>query len=422
MSTAKLGSGGLYLVLAQSVAAIGQLVGLRLLTGELSPATFGSLNLVLGVSGLLTTGLVNPTMQAYLRFAPEYALRNLGACAHGAAVAQLKRLMVFALPVIALGELMALKDGWINLVELLLLDVLLWSEAMRTLGMAAFNAKHQHKQYGLWTALDTCAKPVLAWGLCFVLGGNLAVALLGYALAGVLVWAFMRRRLARDGECCPVAELQQLGTRFWAYTIPLLPLGLVGWISGMSDRYIIGSLLTLEDVGLYAAVYAIASKPMLVASNLIETLVRPAYMDAIVNGNTSRQSMLLKRWIATMTLASVAIIFVAILAHELIAEILVGAAFRAASVLIPWILGGYALLAISHAPARFLYAHDGTRWIFWCEVCSAITALLVGAWFIWRWGLMGAGYAVPCYFGLQLITASGFAIAKHHSSHQRATT
>ena len=100
---------------------------------------------------------------------------------------------------------------------------------------------------------------------------------------------------------------------------------------------------------------------------------------------------------------------IAWIGHSWIAALLLGENYRRVSYLLPWIVGGYALLVLSHVANRICYAHEDTQKIFIVEATGALSAIIIGLLLIKAAGLLGAAAAVPLYFGIQLIVSYQFA-------------
>ena len=186
-----------------------------------------------------------------------------------------------------------------------------------------------------------------------------------------------------------------------SYTRPLIPLGLIGWVSGLSDRYMIAGILTAEDVGTYAAVYGLASRPMLMLSSIAETAIRPAYYSAL-----GRKDPVSKRylgaWFVIVFGGAVSVCLFLIYFHQYVSSLLLGPNFRGGSHLMPWIAAGYGLSALSHITTRVCYAYDKTERVLITETIGACLAVGVSLPLIYSVGLVGAAMAVPIYFGIQL--------------------
>ena len=402
-------SDGIWVAGLQGMAAIGQLVGIRILTEVLSPAIFGEFSLWFGAVTLVATGLANPTMQALLRYYPEYALRGEGALARAAVRQQLTRLIIWILPVFVVGAITVLMLHLGDLTLIGLLVAMVAVEIVRMQNTALLSAVRAQRAYGVWAVFDAWGRPLFAWLLIVQMGASTVYVLAGYILASLLSWAVMRQFVPHDIQVHCGTDDQAIQNRIWKYTLPLLPLGILGWISGMADRYMIGAILSPADVGLYAAIYGVASRPLLMLGSIVETTIRPAYQHALLAGDTRAARGFLRKWWLLITACSCMAVAIAWIGHSWIAALLLGENYRRVSYLLPWIVGGYALLVLSHVANRICYAHEDTQKIFIVEATGALSAIIIGLLLIKAAGLLGAAAAVPLYFGIQLIVSYQFA-------------
>lgn len=405
MKNSSLISDGIWLAWAQVSAAAGQLVGIRVLTDVLPPAVYGEFNLLLGVILLVSTGLANPSMQALLRYYPEYARGGNGYPVMLAVRRQLIRLIAWLTPVWVLGVLGFLSFGIGDTGALISLAVLAVMEVVRSLNLSVLNALQAHRRYGTWLLLDSWARPAFAWLMITQIGISSQNAITGYAIGSLLAWVLMRSSASKQVVSQFGRVDEALTTRIWSYTLPLLPLGLMGWVSGMADRYLVGGLLSVKDVGLYVAVYALASRPMLMMGQIVETTIRPAYQNALIAGDTEHAAGHLQLWLRVVSVGSIMAFAVSWYGHAWIAGLMLGEKYREASYLFPWIVCGYGLLVLSHIAGRACYANDETKKVLAIEVVGTIFLLILSPVCIVRGGLFGAALAVSASYGLRLLYA-----------------
>jgi O-antigen/teichoic acid export membrane protein len=412
MSERSLISDGAWLAGLQGLAVVGQLAAIRVLTDILPPSVFGEFSLWLGVVTLVAGGLANPTMQAVLRYYPEYALRGQGELVRAVASEQLTRLLVRALPVFTAGCVAALLFSPANVLVLVLLTGLVVVELARMRDAALLNASRAHRAYGSWAVAEAWARPALAWTLVKTAGVSVAPVLGGFLLASLCIWLAMQRFVPRDTTTnIASTERPALANRFWQYSLPLLPLGLLGWVSGMADRYMIGALISPADAGLYVAIYGLASRPMLLLGGILETAFSPAYQAALAEGAGKRAHDYLRNWALLVIIGSLATVALASILHPWVAGFLLGERYRSVSYLLPWIAGGYALLVLSHVANRVCYANEATRSILLIESTGALLAIVLGFIGVAWAGLQGAAVAISLYYGVQMIVA--FLAARH---------
>jgi O-antigen/teichoic acid export membrane protein len=395
----------LSLGLTQALAALGQIIGVRLLTEALSPAVFGEVILVVGMSMLATSVLVNPTMQALLRYYPEYAQTGDASPVVRTALRRIIRTSAYALPLSVPLAIVGVVAGWISVGVLVLLLILTAVDGMRLLRATVMNASSQHHRYGIWQVGEAWGRPLLAYGATIWWGGRAEVVLAVFIVTSLALYGVMGHSPASRSTAIHSRDLNEddLLRKFQTYGWPLIPLGLVGWISGMADRYMIGGMLSAENVGMYAAAYGLASRPLLMLSSMAETAVRPLYYSAVARRDISAERKYLMTWFAVVSTAGIAVCLLFALFHEEVAALLLGPRFREGSYLMPWIAGGYGLLALYHISARVCLGNDAPQAVTVTETAGAILAVVIGFVFIQAYGLWGAAVAVPIYYGVQLL-------------------
>jgi O-antigen/teichoic acid export membrane protein len=190
------------------------------------------------------------------------------------------------------------------------------------------------------------------------------------------------------------------------FTMPLFPLAIVGWISSLGDRFIIGALLDYKAVGIYAAAYGLVFQPFLIVGGIIELTIRPIYYKAVSNHEYKREKKSFICWLILTAAISATGFGLVFASHQWIAELFLGSEFRQASVLMPWIAAGAGLLTIGYVFEKPFYAYMQTRNVLHIHVIGAIASILACLVLITAYGLKGAAAAVPLYFGLQCLVAA----------------
>jgi O-antigen/teichoic acid export membrane protein len=221
-------------------------------------------------------------------------------------------------------------------------------------------------------------------------------------VSALLLVLFARRTWPAAGASHATAQLSSL---MWRYALPLVPLGLIGWVNNLSDRYLIGATLGLEQAGIYAAMYGLASMPFMAAGGTLEQALRPVYQNAVAAGEEARAQMLLRQWLFAVTAVGACGVAVFAWGHEHIAGLLLGSRFRGESALMPWIAAGYAIRSLAYVYERMCYAVGQTRSVLVIQSSAAAVTLVATPIGALGWGLRGAAMAAPDYFGVQLLVA-----------------
>jgi O-antigen/teichoic acid export membrane protein len=385
----------------QALTAVGTVVGLRILTQNLEPAVFGQVTLLLAAAALALGVTCTPLTQAAMYFFPGLAPEGREALLTSAVWRGIRSswIWVGVAVLIAGGVYIVVGNGTISIV--LATVAVLLSDCWRSINTSLLNANAQHRRYGAWLALEAWARPLCATAAVLILGASATAVLWSYAAASLLINLALSPRGWKDES----GETVELDRRLWSYAWPLVPLGLLGWANGVSDRYIIGGLLSLQDTGVYAAAYGLASRPMLLLNQGFEQFMRPMYQHAVSTGQPQRAAMLLRRWMLSLAVSCAAVVILFYLMRDELGSLFLGARFRGGAVLMPWIASGYSILALSYVFERINYAHGRTRRVLLTEATSGVAALVLTTVGVRAWGLMGAAVAVPCYFSVQLVFA-----------------
>jgi len=251
---------------------------------------------------------------------------------------------------------------------------------------------------------EAWGRPLLAVALVMYVGPHAWVVLSGYLFASMVncllfgcVPMFSAQRRRNTEEILSPETLQALRK----YSQPLMPLGLVGWVSNLSDRYLIGGILGMHQAGIYSAIYGLVSRPFLMAQGTLELTLRPVYFEAVVAGNRRREWHLYRRWFALNALAGVLLVAVFMGGGEVIVENLLGKEYRGSVVLIPYIALGHMLLIMAYNFNSYLYAHQYTRQILILGTIGAMISVVVVALCASVWGLIGAAASCVVYFASQ---------------------
>jgi O-antigen/teichoic acid export membrane protein len=283
---------------------------------------------------------------------------------------------------------------------------------MRLLRTTVMNASSQHHRYGIWQVGEAWGRPLLAYVATIWWGVHAEVVLGAFIVTSLALYGFLGYSPDSRSAVTHSRDFNEgdLLRKFQTYGWPLIPLGLVGWISGMADRYMIGGMLSAENVGMYAAAYGLASRPLLMLSSIAETSIRPLYYSAIVRNDLPASRKYLVTWFAVVSVAGTAVCLLFALFHEEVAALLLGPRFREASYLMPWIAAGYGLLALYHISARVCLGNDAPQAVTVTETAGALLAVVIGFVFIQAYGLWGAAVAVPVYYGVQFLGSVWLAV------------
>ncbi|HEY1343138.1 MAG TPA: oligosaccharide flippase family protein [Bryobacteraceae bacterium] len=404
----RLAGDGVWVISGQIGTALGTLVGMRVLTGYIPPATFGTLSLLIGCVTLVSSTFCLPYLQAMLRFYPEAVregevgrLRHIIASALRWSIAGLAGLILIAGAVA--GRVLGVSYlAFIALVGLLAVEV------FRTLEMNLLSSARRQRSFAIWQALESWLRPILAVSAVVMWGSEPEAVLVGYGIGSLGLLVVFRWAVKREGtEREPKQEREDtnLARRIRSYALPLMPLAIVGWVSAVSDRYIIGGMLGLEAVGLYVAAYGIISRAFGLLWGSIELILRPIYYEAVAAENRDREKKAFRVWLGVMVGGGLLGVLAVGLFKDMLCRLLVAESYQECARLMPWIAIGYSFVVTSYVFEKVCYAHHRTSWVTVSQVMGAVASIILAIPLIYLYGLDGAAAAVPAYFAVQLATS-----------------
>lgn len=402
-----------WVVGGQAVIAIGTLVGVRLLTQFLSPTCYGLVSLALGVSTVAIATAFTPLIQAAMHFYPAMAATGSLSSLRDSIYRCLQRVGRLAVPIstiAAFGYFMSSHKS--RLLGFVLMAIMV-CEWFTSLNLAILNSARRQRRFALWVASLTWARPLVAIAAVGIIGESATAVLSAYLAASVAILVMFHSDLWSTAKLSPTnvpTGTEEIGTaldrKVWSYASSLIPLGLIGWIINLGDRYIIGGVLGLHFAGVYAAVYGLSSVPLTIIGGTIEQAVRPVYQHAVSTRDCARANVIFVQWLVAVAAACAGCIIVIYRWHNLLAELFLGPQYRRQAGLMPWIAAGYGIRCIAGVFERVCYAYGGTSRVLLIQCSAAAATIVATPTGIYFGGLKGAAAAVPIYFGVQLIVSA----------------
>lgn len=396
---------GAFITAGQGIAAVGTLAGIRLLTEVAPPALFGEFSLAMGVLALVQGLAYQPFGQAVLRYyfewtdnkGSETSLRRLLSSTY------MRRFMGFSLGIVVVA-LLLMHFTRTSALTVTLFLVLFALEGWKTLEIVLANASRNQSAYAILFAADAVLRPFASVGVVLASGPSVEALVAGQCLALVMVLGAFRVLCtipSRSVTCFAVeAQLAEWMKRF---ARPLLWLPLIGWMSGLADRYIVGGVLGLGAAGIYTAAYGLASRPFLLLGAITETTLRQPLYKAFSNPLSQDGRWLLASWVAVnFGIGSIGAFLIWWLREPLVG-LLLAAPYRDVTDLLAWIAGGHVLLLVAQAVERMIYAAGNTPIVVRIQFVSASVGVLLACLAVQVMGLKGVAVVVPFYFGLQMV-------------------
>ena len=420
----------LWIVLGKVAAVAGAVVGVRLLTELLNQTIYGQLGLGMTVATLIWQLVLGPISNGATRFyAPACEVKALHR--HISVVKELlckatAGIMIASI-LLCLGLLLAGESRWIALAVAAICFAVLSGYNSVLSGMQ--NAARQRAIVALHQGLASWGRFLMAAAMVWWLGPSSAVAMLGYALAIVLVlssqWWFFLRALRRENAPSVATDVpdEQWRSQIVAYAWPFATWSLLGWAALAADRWSLQMFTSSYEVGLYAVLFQLGFYPITMLTAMGTQLLAPIYFQRV--GDASDPARVLKVYalgrritmlavLCTLLMAVVCLIF-----HEPIFSLLVAKEYASVSNLLPLMVLAAGLWAAASFSTILLHAERSTSFLLVPKNVSnglGIVLTLLGA--FWH-GMLGVIIAKIIYSIVHLLWIT--AIVRRHSACLRAT-
>ena len=354
----------------------------RFYTGYLTPAEYGTADLITQTANLLIPLVSLDITDAVFRFAADRQGKRAEAFSVGLRVITLGSAGTLAVIALLQGVPAVRAYGFL-LASFVIASCYhgLCAHFVRAQGNTALFAVQGLFNTALFIGLNVLFLAVFHWGIRGYVLSTTAANLITTVL---LIW---KARLWRDVRPGPVRGLRRQMPR---YCVPLIPTAIFWWIMGVSDRYMVKWFLGSDANGIYAVAYKIPT---------ILTILATVFMDAwqlsaIAESDGDRQARLRffgRIWDAfasAVFLGAGGIIALSPLLIRLLAEEAYYDAWRYIPVL---------TLSMAAAFSNFL----GSVYVvtkrsaasFWTSLSGAGTNIVLNLWLIPRMGIQEAAVA-----------------------------
>ncbi|HIJ96095.1 MAG TPA: oligosaccharide flippase family protein [Desulfuromonadales bacterium] len=406
-----------WIMLGQALGFVGGFLGIKVLTNFMGPNGYGQLALGLSIAGVLSTYVYGPVANVVARYFVVYRERRTLEV-YFSVLKKWHRQLLILLSLVAI-VVTGIAVLWVGLEwALLVLFSALYgiSSGINSSYLAMQSAIRQRKIVALHQGLDVWLRVGISVALLLLFRNSGYVVLLGY-LCGTLLITVSQHCFAMKNdeirqhwysENIKKESLYNGRCEFLAYATPFIFFAGFAIVSLYADRWIIQVVGGASMVGVYAAIFQIASSPVNLLFSLVNQLMVPIVFEragAMSSQVQVRESAdLLRQTVLASASASFLIIIVAIFFSNPIMRLFTNQLFAANHNILWIIILGLVLYNIGQLFClKGMYSNQPNIY-FWPKGVQALSLLLFGYLFTWHDGLVGMAWAL-CFSSVLYVVA-----------------
>lgn len=187
----------------------------------------------------------------------------------------------------------------------------------------------------------------------------------------------------------------------FAYSLPLVPHAISGYILTMSDRIFITSMIGIEDTGLYTVGYQIGMIIGVLAESIHKAWGPWLYENLKINDSLTNKKIVKASYIYIIGILIITSAFV--ITAPVILNVFIGSEFKGAFIFVSWVAFGYAFKGMYLMVTNYILFAEKTAQLATITIIAALINLVLNYFFIKEFGAIGAAQATTVTFFVQFI-------------------
>ena len=385
-----------WIIFGQIMAVVGSLIGVRLITGLLSPNEYGDLALGMTLAVLINQTIFGPLNNGVTRFyAPSFEQGDLSGYLKAT-----YRLVFRATGIIILILLLTIatmfitkRNEWIYIATASIIFATL--SGYNSIISGIQNAARQRSIVALHQGIDSWVRFLVAAGLLMWLGASSSIAMVGYAIGGALVlisqYLFFRKIIIT--QLIVEEKGRNWQEKIWKFSWPFATYGIFTWSQLASDRWALQLFSSTNDVGLYSVLYQLGYYPMLMATGMVSQFLAPIFYqragDATDSARIANVSNLIWRFAGFSLALTIIAFLIALFVHTNIFYIFTNNKYATVSHLLPWMLLSGGIFATGQILTSNLMIHLKTQTMMVVKITTAMFGIVFNFVGAYLYGITG---------------------------------
>ena len=378
----------------QVVLKLRLLIVLPILTRALTQSELGVYSILTAFASLANIICVmgtNSSLQVYIPAEPSQDARRREFWS-------LAQIMLIETLIVA-AALIALRAPVVGLYGNAGIQPLLFAISVALIPLQALNALFLSQALNNRQARDYAR--IITWSSMLELGVMIA-SVYAFGLAGVLgtlvfkqvlLLLLMGRAVSRKTAFAPLqAGAFKHLKKYYSYGLIMFVSGLALLIVEHSDKFIIGKLAGMDQLGVYSVAYGIALFAMELAVPVYSILL-PFVTSSVAEGREDRARHYLERsFRALMLVYAPAVLLFTIQGRDLLG-VFTTREYLGGAVIFPWVVGGIAVVQLLGVHTFTLHAYKKGAVIMWSTLVAAGLNVALNLWLIPGHGIVAAAWS-----------------------------
>jgi len=314
----RLGSEAGWVFAGQVVSLVGTLVGVRVITGYLSPSEYGVLGLSLTIVALYTEVVIGGLVGAFTRFY-SIAAKADDVCGYVLGVRMLLIVAVSIAAVLFLVMTPLLLSGFEGLTlqgggAVAVFATLFGSNAALN---AVLNGARRRSLVALNSVVDAWLKIGLAVIAIQWFGSSATSVLTAYAASLVVVIAHQAYRVRQLRDSAQPANQRAWGREMFMFAWPASVWGIFTWAQMVADRWSLQVFQSTAEVGLYSVLLQLGFFPMSLLMGMVGTFLTPIFFQNTDSESTAPDVEQKRHWQLILLVGASASIVASLMAYGL---------------------------------------------------------------------------------------------------------
>lgn len=268
--------------------------------------------------------------------------------------------------------------------------------------MNVLRMRRQINVHSFFVILTSVFSFLSSLALIFYFGLQIESILLGNLIVVAILLPFVWRTSIRNSFSFRIHMDFHVIKQFALYGIPLTISRLGVWLLNLSDRYLIGALLTSYELGVYSSCYNVTWNSLFLIVNLFFMMEEPLAMKVLVHEGKKGLKDFVRHETRIFLIFFTPLLFFLCCYSDFIFSIMVSKEYQKGAVIVPYVAVSVLLSGLIFKYHLGIMASEKTRSLMFIVVASGLSNVLLNIVLIPRMGILGAGVSTLASYALYL--------------------